>query len=112
DFETLAHALGEIGVIDPARFVRKRQERPADRLRWAGRSEDHVFLAFRPGNGKQKMKKGSQRKMKSKSITMMMRRTSAQMVTMGIESEQIMPRLRSFPVLHGAPSPASDGRSL
>src|SRR5262249_51816351 len=64
-------------------------------------------LALNFGSGKQKKKNGSQRKMMSSRLTMMIRMMSAQMVMIGIDSEQIIPRLRPASVLHGVGPPLS-----
>src|SRR5207237_8166679 len=63
------------------------------------------FLPFSPGTGKHMMKYGSQRKMKSNSVTMMISRISAQIVMMGIDSEQIIPMLTPPLLVHAPPSP-------
>src|SRR5262249_28558514 len=58
-----------------------------------------------PGSGKQIRKYGIQRKMKSSSVTMIISINSAQMVMMGNDSEQIMPKdSEASGDLHGPPS--------
>jgi hypothetical protein len=51
----------------------------------------HDFFAFNPGSGKQIRKYGTQRKMMSSKLTMIINRISAQIVMIGMDSEQIMP---------------------
>src|SRR5262249_30079307 len=62
------------------------------------------FLAFSPGSGKHMMNQGIQRKIRSRMNTIMMSRISAQMVIIGIDSEQIMPML-TFGLLSHGPLP-------
>src|SRR4029453_7011351 len=109
-------AFGErAGIFERAVLVGEREQWPADGWRFGFGVEQHdgyVFFAFRPGSGKQMKKNGSQRKMKSKSVTMMINRISAHSGMIGIEREQIIPRLSPLPVLQGAPSESRLGRSL
>src|SRR4030095_14470767 len=61
------------------------------RHRCCAESDPYCF-AFRPGTGKQIIKKGIQRKIRSSRVTMIKSRIRAQMVMIGIESEQIIPK--------------------
>src|SRR5215813_13517313 len=63
----------------------------------------HAF-AFNLGIGKQNKKNGSQRKMMSSKKTMIINSNKAQIVMIGIDSEQIIPSSIPEPLLHGPPS--------
>src|ERR1700752_1449434 len=107
DLELLAHAVGECRrVRQPAVGVRERKERPSDRRGRPLGLEHHALdsrLARNPGMGKQITKYGSHLKMRSSRVTMMISRINAHSVMIGIESEQIIPRLR-LPLVQGPPS--------
>src|SRR5205085_33614 len=64
----------------------------------------HFVLALKPGRGKQMIKKGIQRNTKSSKATMIINKSRAHMVMIGIEREQIMP-IGVAPDLQGAISP-------
>ena len=63
----------------------------------------HAF-AFNLGIGKQNKKNGTHRKMMSSKKTMIINNNSAQIVMIGIESEQIIPSSIPESLLHGPPS--------
>src|SRR5215213_24199 len=64
------------------------------------------------GSGKQKMKSGIHLKMKSNRSTMTIKRMSAHIVMIGIESVHIIPSSTPPPVLQGPIFPTFEERSL
>jgi hypothetical protein len=64
----------------------------------------HHAFAFNLGIGKQNKKNGIHRKMMSSNVTMIISNSSAQIVMIGIESEQIIPISIPESLLHGPPS--------
>src|ERR1044072_1909657 len=63
----------------------------------------HAF-SFNLGNGKQKIKNGTHRKIRSSRKTMIINNSSAHIVMIGSESEQIIPNSIPESLLHGPPS--------